>query len=52
MLVCWSDVEEGKDETLKPTARVMEGIPGILEDVLHTAGQRSLKKKLSTHTFT
>lgn len=40
MLVCWLGLEKGKDETWEPIERVMEDMPGILEDNLHPVGEK------------
>lgn len=45
MSVCSLGFEEGKDGEWEIIAHMMKDMPGILEDVLHTAAQRNLKRE-------
>lgn len=45
VLVEWSGLPDESDFTWEPIARIFEDLPGMLEDFLHSSGQRGLKQK-------
>lgn len=46
MLVCWWGFKNGQDETRKSIARVMDVVPGNLEDFIHPSGEENVKREI------
>lgn len=44
--ICRSSFDAHEDQTSEPLCQIKEDVPGQLEDYLHTAGDRNLKREI------
>ena len=51
MLVEWEGLPDTVDLTWEPFEQVLEDLPGLLEDFLHTSGKWELKQKALALAF-